>query len=993
MLKIHIKISNVCANVLLKMKIKSLLVCLLLCNIFCNAQLLSWSPAFITDTTSTVTITCDATQGNLGLNNYTPTSDVYVHIGLITSSSTSSSNWLHVPSFSTWGSTNPQIQTTYLGNNKWQYTITGGLRTFFGVTSSSETVSKIAILFRSGNGSLKQANIDGSDMYVPVYSYVTASNLLVRLDAPFRQPLYTPALVPLTKKIGDNVSITANTNQNATINLFFNGTQVGSTATNTQTASASATITSAGTQTIVAQANNGTSTTSDTSTFFISSSNTFAALPSGIVDGINYEAGDTSVVLVLYAPHKSQIVVVGDFNNWTQSSAYQMNETPDSLRYWLRIKGLTAGKEYAYQYVIDGSLIVADYNAEKILDKANDPYISTTTYPNLKVFPSAASGNIVSVLQTAKPAYNWQVTNFIRPDKRNLSIYELWVGNFTAAQNYQALKDTLTYLKRLGINAIELMPVNEFEGNISWGYNPNFYFAPDKYYGTENALRQFIDACHQQGIAVIMDMVLNHSFGSSPMVQMYWNSALNIPTANSPWFSQYYTHAFDVGIQFNNSSDATKQFRERVINHWLKNYHIDGYRFDLAKGFTPTNTCDASGNNCNVTTWGNYDQQRVNIWDTLYNYQQSVSPGSYCILEMFADNSEEVVEANYGMMIWGNLHSNFNQVTMGYSNPSWDLSSGVYTNRGYNSPNLITYQESHDEERLMYNNEVYGNGSGSYNTKDTATGLNRNAMAASFWAMIPGPKMMWQFGELGFDYSINTCSDLTINNNCRLSQKPLVWNYYSNANRLGLYNVYSKLLNLRNTPKYINTFTTGTINYNLANAFKSLVVTSDSLSLVVIGNVDVIPQTGSVTFPTAGTWYSYLTSATHTATGASESITLQPGEYYVYTNKNLNNSVVTAIAPVSNDINSLKISITPNPVYSSANIIYTLPENGVVNISVLGLDGRKVANLFNGFKTKGIQTLSLNGNGLNTAQLGKGMYLLEIQENGKRRTEKFILIN
>ncbi|MDE3144101.1 MAG: T9SS type A sorting domain-containing protein [Bacteroidota bacterium] len=956
-----------------------------------NAQLLSWSPSFITDTTSTVTITCDATQGNTALNNYTPTTDVYVHIGLITSLSTSSKDWKYVPSFSAWGTTNAQIQTTYIGNNKWQYTITGGLRNFFSVTDPTEIILKIAILFRSGNGNSKLANADGSDMYIPVYPAATSSNLLVRLDAPLRQPLYTPTLVPLTKKVGDNVSITANANQNSNITLFFNGTQIGS-VTNAQTASATGTIGSAGTQTIIAQANNGTTTTSDTSTFFISSSNTMAALPSGTVDGINYEAGDTSAVLVLYAPHKSQIIVVGDFNNWTQSSAYQMNETPDSLRYWIRLTHLTPGTEYAYQYVIDGSLTVADYNAEKILDKANDPYISSTTYPNLKVFPSGASGNIVSVLQTAKPAYNWQVTNFTRPDKRNLSIYELWVGNFTAAQNYQTLKDTLTYLKRLGINAIELMPINEFEGNVSWGYNPNFYFAPDKYYGTENALRQFIDACHQQGIAVIMDMVMNHSFGSSPMVQMYWNAALNIPAANNPWFSQYYTHAFDVGIQFNNSSDATKQFRERVIAHWLKNYHIDGYRFDMAKGYTPTNTCDATGNNCNVTTWGNYDQQRVNIWDTLYNYQQSVSPGSYCILEMFADNSEEVVEANYGMMIWGNLHSAFNQVTMGYSsNPTWDLSWGVYTNRGYNSPNLITYQESHDEERLMYNNEVWGNSNGSYSTKDTATGLKRNAMAAAFWAMIPGPKMMWQFGELGFDYSINTCSDLTVSNNCRLSQKPLGWSYYANANRFALYNVYSKLLNLRNTPKYFNTFTTGAINYNLSNAFKSLIVTGDSLSVVVIGNVDVTAQTGSVTFPTAGTWYSYLTGTTITASGAAQSITLQPGEYYVYTNRNSGGTLATAVAPMNDVLNDLKLIIAPNPVNGATTIEYYLPESGNVLMNVVDINGKKITTLVNGFRAKGKQSIAINSSGFNINRFAGGMYVLQLLVNGKERTEKFII--
>ncbi len=971
------------------MKVGFSIFCLLI-SINCSAQLLIWTPTFITDTSTNVTITCDAGQGNKGLNNYSALSDVYVHLGLITSLSNSSSDWKYVPSFSVWGTTNPQIQCISLGNNKWKYTISGSLRNFFGVSNTSEKILKIAILFRNGAGSQKQTNIDGTDMYVPVYS---ATALQVRLDAPARQPLFTPVLVPLTKNIGDNISITANTNSNAAISLFFNGTQV-ATAVNTQTASANPTISASGTQTIIAQAVSGSTTVSDTSTFFISSSTSFAALPAGVTDGINYEAGDTSATLVLYAPKKTQISVIGDFNNWTMSSAYQMNETLDSTRFWLRIKGLTPGTEYGYQYVIDGSLVVADYNAEKILDKANDPYIPAANYPNLKTFPAKASGNLVSILQTAKPAYNWQVPVFTRPDKRNLIVYELLVRDFTAAQNYQSLKDTLTYLKRLGINAIELMPVNEFEGNNSWGYNPNFYFAPDKYYGTETALRQFIDACHQQGIAVIMDMVLNHSFGSSPMVQMYWDAANNIPAANNPWFNQYATHAFNVGYQFNHQSQATIDFRNRVISHWLTKYKVDGFRWDLAKGFTQNKTCDATGNNCNVTAWGNYDAARVATWKNIYDKIQSVSSGAYCILEMFADNAEETVEAAYGMMLWGNMNSNFNQATMGYSNPSWDLSYGVYSSHGFTQPNLITYQESHDEERLMYKNEQYGNTNGSYNTKDTATGLKRNAMAAAFWAMIPGPKMLWQFGELGYDFSINTCGNLSVDatGSCRLDMKPIKWNYYANANRLALYNVYASLLKLRNTGNYIGTFTAGNISYDLANAFKSLKITSDSLNIVVIGNFDVVAQTGSVTFPSSGTWYSYLTGATRTATGAAESITLQPGEYYVYINKNINNAVITAVNPVSvNTLAEMSMNIFPNPVQSTATVSYNLPESGNVSISVFDIKGKKNTTLFTGFKTKGAKTIPLNQNGFNAGRMSNGIYFLEIELNKQKKSIPFII--
>jgi len=800
-------------------------------------------------------------------------------------------------------------------------------------------------------------------------------------------------LAPITKAVNDNVAITANANQNTTITLFYNGTQVGSAATNVQTASATATAT-VGTQTIVARVTNGTTTASDTATFYVSSSNTFLPLPTGVADGINYETGDTSAILVLYAPKKSQVIVIGDFNDWTQSAKYQMNETPDSLRYWVRITGLTPGVEYAYQYVIDGSLVLADYNTEKVLDKSNDPYIPSATYPNLKSFPAKASGNLVSILQTAKPVYTWQAANYTRPDKRNLVIYELLVRDFVAAQNYQTIKDTLSYLKRLGINAIELMPVNEFEGNDSWGYNPSFYFAPDKYYGTETALKQFIDACHQQGIAVIMDMVMNHSFGSSPMVQMYWDATNNIPAANSPWFNQYATHAYNVGYQFNHQSQATIDFRNRVIKHWLTKYKIDGFRWDLAKGFTQTNTCDATGNNCNVTAWGNYDAGRVATWKNIYDQIQAQSAGAYCILEMFADNSEEKVESDYGMMLWGNLNYNYNQATMGYLTSS-DLSYGIYTNRGWAQPNLVTYQESHDEERLMYKNIQFGNVSGSYSIKDLATGLKRNAMAAAFFAPIPGPKMIWQFGELGYDYSINTCSNGTVDASgaCRLTAKPVRWDYYTDANRKALFDVYSKLFALRNNKNYIGTFTTGNITYNLSGLFKTLTVTSDSLNIVVMGNFDVSSQTGTVTFPYAGTWYSYLTGTTRNATGAAESITLAPGEYYVYTNRNANGAVVTAVnAPTTNDLSTMQISITPNPVQSVATVQYTLSESGNVNVSVLNMEGKKLCDVFKGFKTKGIQTVLLNNSTLFSTGRANGVYLLQVEVNGKRKVEKFIVI-
>lgn len=849
---------------------------LLLLAVITKSQLLSWTPDFIKESSTSVIITMDANYGNQGLLNYSSTSDVYVHIGVITNKSTSSSDWKHV--LYTWGTTNAAAHCTYLGNNKWSFTITGGLRTFFGVTDGTETIQKIAILFRNGNGSKKQANRDGSDMYVPVYD----NGEYARIDVPFKQPTYAPIPEPITKNLGDALSITAKASIVGTLKIYFNGSLL--TTSSAASATANTTIAVSGDQQIIAEASNGTTTSRDTMKFVVASTH-FATLPPGVKDGINYDAGDTSVTLVLYAPHKNNVFVLGDFNNWTQSANYLMNETPDSTTYWIRITGLTKATEYAYQYLIDGSLKIADYYTEKILDPDNDKYISTTTYPNLKAYPTGKTTGIVSILQTAKSQYTWQVTNFKRPDKRNLLIYELLVRDFVAAQNWQTLKDTLSYLKRLGVNAIEVMPFNEFEGNNSWGYNPSFYFAPDKAYGTETALKQFIDACHQQGFAVIMDMVLNHTYNQSPMAEMYWDAVNNRPAANNPWYNTVAPHAFGFGNDFNHESTATKYFFSRVLQHWISNYKIDGYRLDFSKGLTQkVSTTDAE--------FSAYDASRIAIINNYADSVWKVDAGAYMILEHFCVNDEEKELSNDGMLVWGNMNGQFNQATMGYSTLSpegysWDFSWGIYTSRGWTQPNLITYQESHDEERLMYKNEQYGNSSGTYNVKTLSTGLQRNAMATAFWAMIPGPKMLWQFGELGYDYSINRCQDGTINSSCRTSPKPIRWDFYSDANRQALYNVYSSLFKLRNTANYLSTFTTGTIAQDFSSSIKWLNVSSDSLKVVVYGNFDVVSKTANVTFPSTGTWYSYLKDSVITVTSTTKSVTLPAGAYYVFTNKNL----------------------------------------------------------------------------------------------------------
>jgi len=679
------------------------------------------------------------------------------------------------------------------------------------------------------------------------------------------------------------------------------------------------------------------------------------------------------------------VYVIGDFNNWEIDENYYMKtETIDtnSVHYWLTINGLTANVEYGFQYFVDGEIRIADPYTEKVLDEDNDEYISEATYPSLKSYPKGKTEHIVSVFETGQTDYSWEATDYKRPNKEKLVIYELLVRDFVATHNYQTLIDTLDYLEKLGITAIELMPVNEFEGNNSWGYNPNFLFAPDKYYGTENKLKEFIDECHKRNIAVIQDMVLNHSFGSSPFVRLYASGNYGPPTSENPWLNITDKHPYGVGYDFNHESQKTKELVQRVLTYWITEYKIDGFRFDLSKGFTQNNTVD------NVGAWGNYDQSRVNIWKNIADNMWSVDDSAFVILEHFADNDEELVLANYGMMLWGNSSHDYQEAAMGYNA---DFSWGYYNNRGWSEPNLVTYMESHDEERLMYKNLQSGNSLGSYNIKLLATALDRIKLNAAFFLTLPGPKMIWQFGELGYDYSIDY--------NGRIGEKPIKWEYLQDNDRKSLYDTYRSLLKIRNENEVFTSPNTS-INFTLGedDDVKSIKI-SGTPNVVIFGNFGVASYSGiDVGFFHGGEWYDYFSGDTINADGYTDKIDLAPGEFHIFTDQKLElpTGVENPVKINENDqiVKSFKLSQNyPNPFNPTTTINYQLPADGFVTLILYNLLGEKIQILDHGIKCAGNYSYKLNAENLVT-----GIYFYKIDFKNKNdlkifsETKKLILL-
>ncbi len=879
------------------------------CNII--TDVISTFPVFPTQDGG-VTIYFDASKGNQALKDYT--GDIYAHTGVITDKSPSPTYWLHV--VSDWGENLPKTKFTRIGDNLYKLEIPN-IRSYYSVPQD-EKILKIAMVIRSGQpmpGSSDYyvaRNADGSDFFIPLYD--NALNVKI-LSPNSSKVIYNPT--------GDTVKVCAYSIGASQMKIFLDGRIILTDTTESLHFNLLTDSLARGNHQIVAEAISGQSAAYDTASFIILPSVQVAALPAGMHPGVN-PTGDSSAVFVLWDPagKKKFVFLLGDFNDWQMNTNYLMKHTPDNHYFWLEVKGLDPHKQYAYQYLVDGQIYLADPYAHLILDPWNDKYIPKTVFPNLKPYPDKANG-IVSVMQLDEPQFDWTDSNFVPPVSKNLVIYELWINDFVKDHSIVGVEQKLDYLQNLGINAIELMPFNEFEGNISWGYNPDFYFATDKYYGTPSDFKHFINECHRRGIAVIMDIVLNHSFGQSPLVQMYWDSKNNRPSVDNPWYNPTPRHPFCVGYDFNHESPATKKFVKDVLKYWLTEFHIDGFRFDLSKGFTQHYTTD-------VGAWSAYDQSRIDILTDYCNYIKQVKPSAYVILEHFAVDREEQVLAHNGMLLWSNSNYAAAQTLMGWMSGS-DFSRIFYQAHGFQTPSAVGFFESHDEERIMYKALTWGNAYADYNVKDLNTAIEREKALVPLFFSAPGPKMIWQFGELGYDYSINYCPDGTISDNCRTSPKPLHWDYYTDSVRHSLFERYKQMIYWKETDSIFNR---AHYVYSLTAAVKYVKITSDKENIVLVGNFGVTDQTFTITMPHAGLWIDLLADSSFAIDSKDFIHTYKPGEFHFFTDRYVALSPDTT-APGQG---ALQIKIFPNPAHEYF-VLSVVPGS---DIQVYKLTGERV---------------------------------------------------
>lgn len=916
------------------MKIKIFSFLLLVSSI--SLGQISVTPALPTDADS-VTVTFDATKATrIGLVGYT--GDVYVHTGV----TANGVQWQYV--IGSWGDNNIQPKLTRTGTNTYQLTISPSIRQFYNVPSD-ETITQMCFVFRSADGS-KQTE----DIFYNVYE----QGLAVSITNPLQdKPIF---------ELNDTINIQVSANNSTSLKLYIDNAEVAN--TNQTTISYPFTANSYGKHWIKAEASDGSTTAYDSVYIIVRTPVPVAALPAGLRNGVNI-ISPNSVTIVLYDPpaKKNYVYLIGSFSDWLPDEQYYMNRTPDGKYYWLTLTGLEPNTDYAFQFLIDGYLRIADPFTTKTLDP-NDQYIPQSTYPSLMPYPTGKTSGIASVFTTTPQQYTWQTSNFTAPPKDKLVIYELHIRDFVGDSYIQTVRDSLSYLKKLGVNAVELMPINEFEGNDSWGYNPSFYFATDKAYGTPNDYKQFIDEAHNMGMAVIIDMVLNHSFGQSPLVQMYSTSdgtSLGEPTADNPWYNTSCPHPpYCWGYDFNHESAETQKFVDSVLTYWLTEYKVDGFRFDFTKGFTNTPNADSD-----------YDAPRIAILERIADEVWSVNPNAYVILEHFCINTEEKTLAEYrssegkGMLIWGNMNYNYGEATMGWLTNS-NFSDIAAKQRGWNVPHVVGYMESHDEERLVYKNLTYGNNTiPEHDVKTLPIALKRIETAANLFIPFPGPKMIWQFEELGYDVSIDY--------NGRTGRKPIHWEYYQDDNRRNIFNVFAHLNRLK---QQYEVFRTDNYDYSLDGAIKWLKLNSIDMDVVIVGNFDVSVKNTSITFNNTGWWYEYYSGDSIQLTSTSYQITLNPAEYRLFTSQKIDRDDIY-VGVNKPDPNRKTLEVWPNP--ASDVIYFSYYQSGMENVRVdiFNLTGQLVyTELKPNFTGENIVSINI------PTELPRGLYILRIYGNG-----------
>jgi 1,4-alpha-glucan branching enzyme len=283
----------------------------------------------------------------------------------------------------------------------------------------------------------------------------------------------------------------------------------------------------------------------------------------------------SSIEFNLFAPYNQGAILMGSFRDWKE---FPMQKDKDG---YFRVNIDLEDGVYQYKFRIQSKSWFFEPN--QWID-VTDPY--ATNVDGMSEYENA----IVSIKDGKRivDTYVWKYDDRPLPADHELVIYEMHVADFSGGEDdplqrgkYKHVIEKLDYLCDLGINAIELMPVKEYPGDYSWGYNPRHFFAPESSYGSTADLKRLVDECHGRGIRVIMDGIYNHSESASPLTQIdhdYWyHHSPRDPDNN--WGPEFNYEFYDEKLE----TYPARRFIGETVRYWINEYHLDGIRYDAAR--------------------------------------------------------------------------------------------------------------------------------------------------------------------------------------------------------------------------------------------------------------------------------------------------------------------------------------------------------------------------------------------------------------------------
>lgn len=529
----------------------------------------------------------------------------------------------------------------------------------------------------------------------------------------------------------------------------------------------------------------------------------------------------------LFAPYNEKVELIGNWNNW---KPIKMKKGDDGC--W-RVDVKLKDGEYQYKFLVKS----LSYFAEGQTLSVSDPY-------STRVTRDADEKTIIQIKNGKEviTSYQWKYDDVPLPPNHALIIYELHIQDFTGGVGddknpkrgtFKGAIEKLDYLAELGINAIELMPVQEFSGHSSWGYNPRILFGVENNYGTPDDLCAFIDECHGRGMRVIFDGVFNHSEMASPLTQIdygYWYHVDNPDPDHldfGPKFN-YFHHDTNLDVW------PARDFVRDTLAFWIQHFHIDGIRFDATAAIR------------------HYD-----ILGWLSRESHALTGG----LKPFITIAEHVpqdptVTGSDGPMdaAWHETFSKQLQSTVVMVDKDGRQALNVHSiietldprAEGFESPyNVINYIDNHDQVRIMQQ-------LGEHMVFDAAA-FRRMKLGVGILLTSPGIPLVWMGQEFA--------ESAPRTPNAYAERQPIDWALLNNDNNRNLMNHYKGLIHLRGNTPALTLDTFEVIHLEAERgvfAFKRW--NTEGNVVVVVINVRDVHQ-GEIhigRWPEDGTWHEYI---------------------------------------------------------------------------------------------------------------------------------------